>query len=86
MTKYEGKTLSKAVFVLEDSFFIHCAISDSDLFYSGGDVEWVETKFENCRFHFRGPALKTVQTLQQIGMLKVGPLPVPLPASNAKAN
>ena len=86
MTKYEGKTLSKAVFVLEDSFFIHCAISDSDLFYSGGDVEWVETKFENCRFHFRGAALRTVQTLQQIGMLKVGPLPVPLPASNAKAN
>jgi hypothetical protein len=86
MTKYEGKTLSKATFVLEDCFFLNCHISDSDLFYSGGDVEWVEAKFENCRFHFRGAALKTVQTLQQIGMLKVGPLPVPLPVSNAKAN
>jgi hypothetical protein len=86
MTKYEGKTLSKAVFILEDCFFAHCVISDSDLFYSGGDVEWVETKFENCRVHFRGAAQKTVQTLQQIGMLKVGPLPIPSPVNNAKAN
>lgn len=86
MTKYEGKSLSKAVFVMEDCFFLNCMITDSDLFYSGGDIEWANTTFENCRMHFRGAALRTVQTLQQMGMLKAGPLPVPSPVSNVKVN
>lgn len=86
MTKYEGKTLNKATFVVEDSFFLNCELHDCDLFYSGGDFEWVNVKFENCRWHFRGPALKTVQMQQMIGMLKAGPIPVPLQANIARAN
>lgn len=86
MTKYEGKNLNKATFVVEDCFFINCELSDCDLFYSGGDFELVNVKFDNCRWHFRGPALKTIQMQQMIGMLKVGPMPVPLQTSIAKAN
>jgi hypothetical protein len=86
MTKYEGKTLTKATFVVEDSFFLNCELHDCDLFYSGGDFEAINLKFDNCRWHFRGPALKTAQMMQMIGMLKVGPLPVPLQANIAKAN
>ena len=86
MTKYENKTLSKAMLVMEDCFFINCVLDDCDVFYSGGDIEWVNLRFENCRWHFRGAALKTMQTMQQIGMLKTGPLPVPIAVRDAKAN
>jgi hypothetical protein len=86
MNRHDKSTLTKAALVLEESFFINCVLIDCDLFYSGGDVEMINTRFENCRWHFRGAALKTVQTLQQFGMLKVGPLPVPLKVDTAKAN
>jgi len=86
MTKYEGKNLKNEVLVLEDCFFINCVLTGCDLFYSGGDLEWVNLRFENCRWHFRGAALKTVQTLHQIGMLKMEPLGIPMSASAAKAN
>jgi hypothetical protein len=87
MTKYENKQLSKSTFVMEDCFFINCVLTDCDLFYSGGDVEWMKLQFVNCRWHFRGPALRTVQTLMQLGMLKQGPtLPVPPAGSSMNVN
>ena|SRR5712691_9617951 len=86
MTKYENKTLNKATFVLEDCYFLNCVLTECDLFYSGGDVEAVGTRFENCHMHFRGPALKTVQMLQATGMLKVGPLPLPSKVEISKVN
>jgi len=86
MKKYENKKLTNETFVMEDCFFINCVLNDCDVFYSGGDIEWVNLRFENCRWHFRGQALRTVQTLQQIGMLKVGPLPVPIAVNATKTN
>lgn len=56
MQKYEKATLTKATFVMEDCFFIDSVLKDCDLFYSGGDVEMVNTRMENCRWHFRGAA------------------------------
>jgi len=86
MNRYEGKTLNKATFVMEECFFINCVLTDCDVFYSGGDVEWVNTRFDNCRWHFRKEALRTVQTLTQLGMLKAEPMPVSFQANTAKAN
>ena len=77
ITKYEGKELTKAVFVMEDCYFANCVLTDCDLFYSGGDVEFENLKMDNCRWHFRGPAQKTFQILQNIGMLKIGQTPPP---------
>ena len=77
MTKYEGKTLSKAVFVVEECCFINCTLIDCDLFYAGGDFEMPNVRFENCRWHFQGKALKTIQLQQTIGMLKPIQLPPP---------
>jgi hypothetical protein len=85
MNKYEGKTLTNATFVVEESFFINCVLRDCDLFYSGGDYDWMNARFENCRWHFRGPALKTMQMMQQIGMVQPQVLP-PSPASGSKMN
>ena len=86
ITKYEGQTFEKQSFVVEESFFVNCVLRDCDLFYSGGDSAWMNTQFENCRWHFRGPALKTIQIAQQLGMLKQPQTPIPFPASTSKMN
>jgi hypothetical protein len=86
MTKYEKVTLTKGAFVLEDCFFNECSLTDCDLFYSGGDVEMVNTRLDNCRFHWRGAAQKTVQTLMQFGALKIAPIPVQAQVNTSKAN
>jgi hypothetical protein len=73
VTKYEGQKFTKATFVLEDSFFVNCVITDCDVFYSGGDFDWVNSKFENCRWHWRGPVPKTMQLLSLLGLLTAQP-------------
>jgi hypothetical protein len=70
MTKYENQTLENKALVIEDYLFINCLLKNCDLFFSGGDFEWINIRFENCRWHFRGNALKTTQLLQAIGLLK----------------
>jgi hypothetical protein len=85
MTKYEGKTLSKAVFVVEECCIINCTLIDCDLFYRGGDFELPNVRFENCRWHFGGQALKTIQLQQTIGMLQPVQLPAPPKGDSAKA-
>lgn len=70
MRVYEDKHLSDQSFVLEEVVFIRCRLKNCDLFYSGGDFEWVETQFENCRFRWRGPAKNTLAMLHGFGWLK----------------
>jgi len=86
MQRYEKATLTKAALVMEECYFVDSVLNDCDLFYSGGDVEMINTRLDNCRFHWRGPAQKTVQTLMQFGMLKVAPLPVSSQVNTSKAN
>jgi len=86
ITKYEGETFEKQAFVVEESFFVNCALKECDLFYSGGDFEWINTSFDHCPWHFRGIALKTIQLMQQIGMLKQPQIPPSFPASSSKPN
>jgi hypothetical protein len=86
INRYEGKTFTKQSFVMDESFFINCVLSDCDLFYSGGDADWMNLTWENCRWHFRGPALKTMQLMQTVGMMTTPPPPTPCPANNLNVN
>ena len=86
MTKYEGQTLQKQTFVVEECCFINCVLKDCHLFYSGGDSEFLGGGMENCHWHFRGPALKTIQMAQSLGMLKMPQTPPPFPASGSHVN
>ncbi|MGO9323155.1 MAG: hypothetical protein ACLP07_01225 [Terracidiphilus sp.] len=86
ITKYEGQTLEKQSLIVEECFFVNCVLRDCDLFYSGGDFEWANARYENCRWHFRGPALKTMQVMQTLGMLKQPTAPPSSPVSSSKLN
>lgn len=88
MRVHEDKTLSDQSFVLEEVVFIRCRLKNCDLFYSGGDFEWTETHFENCRFRWRGPAKNTFAMLHGLGFLKPptpGQPQIP-PTAGQKAN
>lgn len=84
--KHEGKKYTNGAFEMDECFFVNCVLTECDLFYSGGDVEMVGTRIENCRLHFRGPALRTITLLQRSGMLKTGPLPVLSKVEMGKVN
>ena len=70
MTVLTGKTFHGENFELEEVVFIDCKLKNCHLFYSGGDYEWANSTFESCHFHFRGPAKKTQELFQQIGLLQ----------------
>lgn len=84
ITKYDGKTLEKQHFVMEESYFVNCVLKDCDLFYAGGDYDWLNVTFENCRWHWRGPAGKMFQLATAMGMLKTSGIPPQTPASSTK--
>ncbi len=74
--KFQGKS-----FILDEVVFLDCKLTDCDLYYSGGDSEWVNTTFENCRFHWRGPAKNMLAILQGLGLLQT---PTPDLSQNLK--
>ena len=70
MKIYKDKNLTEQVFVLEESVFNDCLLKDCDLFYSGGDFEFVNLKLDNCRFHWQGAAKSCALLFQTIGMFR----------------
>jgi hypothetical protein len=87
MKIYKNQTLTNQTLILEEVCLIDCTLKDCDVFYSGGDAEYQNLKLDNTRFHWRGAASKTVQTLASFGMLKTQPMPVSFQATSAaKAN
>lgn len=87
MKIFKNQTLTNQTIVLEEVVLIDCTLKDCDVFYSGGDAEYQNLKLDNTRFHWRGPAAKTAQTLASFGMLKMQPMPVSFQATSAaKAN
>lgn len=83
---YEDKTLDGQSFILDEVVFIRCRLKNCDLFYSGGDYEWVETHFENCRFHWRGAAKNSVGLFQALQVMSQQvPAPKP-PTSTGRPN
>jgi hypothetical protein len=69
MKIYKDKVMSEQTFVLEESAFVDCTLKNCDVFYSGGDFEFVNLKLDNTRFHFRGAAKQTQILFQTLGMI-----------------
>lgn len=85
-TLYKGQSIQKRSFDLDECFFVNCVLKDCDIFYSGGDAQWQDTNFENCRWHFRGPALRTIGLAQILGLMKPPSAAPQPPGSNLKMN
>jgi hypothetical protein len=75
METYRRQNFQGKSFILDETVFVECKLTDCDLFYSGGDHEWVNTSFENCRFHWRGPAKNTFALFQSLGILNLQAVP-----------
>jgi len=86
METYRNQNFEGKDFILEDVAFLKCKLADCDLYYSGGDFEWVETQFGNCRFHCRGAAKNTLALAQAIGMLKSQTLPPTVVPTSQRPN
>jgi hypothetical protein len=69
MKIYRDKSISEQTFVLEEVAFFDCTLKDCDIFYSGGDFEFVNLKLDNTRFHFHGAAKQTQILFQSLGMI-----------------
>lgn len=82
METYRRQNFQGKTFILDEVVFIDCKLTDCDLFYSGGDSEWANCQFENCRFHWRGAAKNTLALAQVLGLIKTPTLPqnlIPVP-------
>jgi hypothetical protein len=87
METYKNQTVQGKSLVMEEVVFLKCKVIDCDLYYSGGDFEWAEAQFENCRWHMRGCAQKTLVLAQLIGIMRPPQqLQVPVPSSSPKPN
>ena len=75
METYRNQKLQNKSIVFDESAFIECKLIDCDLYYSGGDFEFVNTTFENCRFHWRGAAKNTLALTQLLQMSSQGTAP-----------
>jgi hypothetical protein len=84
--RYEGQTLEKQILIVEETYIVNSVLKDCDLFYSGGDFEWLNASYVNCRWHWRGPALRAVQLMQTLGLLKQQQTQPPSPVSMSKLN
>jgi hypothetical protein len=90
METYRNQNFQGKSFILDEVVFLECKLSDCDLYYSGGDFEWVNSHFGNCRFHWRGAAKNTLALLQTMGALKSPQTPekssAPIPSQTQKPN
>jgi hypothetical protein len=66
---YRDKTISDQTFVLEECVFYDCLLKNCDIFYPGGEIEFVNLKLDNTRIHFRGAASNTERVFRGLGML-----------------
>ena len=69
MTVYEDKEFDGAAFVLEESIFIRCKLTNCHLFYSGGDYNILDTIINKCQFHYGIACNGTIKLLQLLGYL-----------------
>lgn len=73
MKVIRDRTISDEVIVIDDVYIENCQIFNCELVYRGGDVNLLNTANSGCRWTFQGPAMKTIELLRTLGILKGNP-------------
>ncbi len=55
---------------MDDKFFLRCHYTNCVLIFGGGECEWLESSFTNCRIATIGPAKRFIKLLQSFGFAK----------------
>jgi hypothetical protein len=82
MQSIVGKTFRDQEIVVDDkTAYISCKFIKCHLIYMGGDFSLLNCKLDNCPITITGPAGKTLEFMQCVGMITPGaPPPQPPPA------
>jgi hypothetical protein len=86
ITKYDGRTLTKQVIVLEETWLVNCVLRECVIFYSGGSFQIEGGTFQNCQWKFAGPAQMTITVLSMIGLLPKPQIPVQMTPPSGPVN
>ncbi len=69
MTVIRGKTFKKDEIVpMDDHFYVDCKGEACELMFGGGDFGWRNTHFQNAKITFMGPARRTMDFAQHLGL------------------
>ena len=70
MQTVENQTADGITVAMDGKFFLNCHFTRCLLFFAGGDCEWRDTYFTNCRIELIGPAARAVSVLHSFGFAK----------------
>ena len=67
MTEFSSQTFQGETLDTDGNRYIDCAFRETTFVYRGGEhPRFDRCSFQSCGWHFAGPAVKTIQFLQQI--------------------
>ena len=69
----QGQTIESESLQIDDTAFVDCTLIDCILEYSGHSVSFDKTTMHGCRYVFYGMAKRTVQFLQNTGLMPYDP-------------
>jgi len=73
MHQFRNRTITNEVVTLDYVEFQNCKLTDCQIQYGGGPFAMTKSSLLGCTFHFVGPAKKTVELLNRLGILKIDP-------------
>lgn len=59
--------------ILDEKHFVDCDLIECILEYSGGPIAFESSKISRCQYFFYGPARRTVDYLQAVGLVNSNP-------------
>jgi len=67
LSEHRNQNFERATLDTDGAHYVDCAFRETTFVYRGGDhPRFDRCSFHSCGWHFDGPALKTIQFLQQI--------------------
>ena len=69
MQVVENEVVAGKTIAIDEKHFVNCKYTNCTLIYSGGEVAWANTNFNNCQITLSGAAQRTATLLGNFGVL-----------------